>query len=334
MAYRAERINVDGIDVVRLHNDARQTSVSIVPSVGNITYEFNVGGRSILWTPYKSPAELKQNPVMGGIPFLAPWANRLSGDQYWVNGREYKIDSAIKNIRRDTFGHPIHGLVLFAPWTTTELTANESEARVSSRLDLSDRSDWLAQFPFPHTLTMTHSLRDGGLTVRLHVANQAEQAVPLSMGFHPYFSVPGGDRDRCRVHLPVRSRLLLDSEMLPTSEVEPWDPDSSFDLAGRSFDDGFTNLVRTAGGDAILRAEGGGHLLEVGFGPRFQVAVLYAPPGKPFLCFEPMTAITNAFNLAHEGKYGGLQHVAPGESWEEQFWIRVEDESGAGAKSI
>jgi aldose 1-epimerase len=52
--------------------------------------------------------------------------------------------------------------------------------------------------------------------------------------------------------------------------------------------------------------------------------VLYAPPGKPFLCFEPMTAITNAFNLAQEGKYDELQEVGPGESWEERFWIRAD----------
>ncbi len=323
MAYRAEQINLDGIDVVRLHDEGRRASVSIVPSVGNIAYEFIVDGRSVLWTPYKSPAELKQNPVMGGIPFLAPWANRLSENQYWVNGREHKIDSAIKNIRRDVFGHPIHGLVLFAPWTTTELTANEFEARVASRLDFSERPDWLAQFPFPHTLTVTHLLREGQLTVRLQVANHAEEALPLSMGFHPYFNVPGGDRDSCRISLPVRSHLLLNSEMLPTGQAEAWDPDSTFDLKGRSFDDGFTDLARKEGGDAILRAEGGGHSLEVGFGPRFQVAVFYAPPGKPFLCFEPMTAITNAFNLAHEGKCSNLQQVAPGGSWEEQFWIRV-----------
>lgn len=323
MAYQAEQIKVDGIDVVRLRDDSRQASVSIVPSVGNIAYEFTVGDRGVLWTPYTSPAELKKNPVMGGIPFLAPWANRLSGDQYWVNGREHQIDSAIKNIRRDAFGHPIHGLVLFAPWTVIELTADESGATVTSRLSLSDRPDWVAQFPFPHTITMTHSLRDAQLTVRLQVANHAAEALPLSMGFHPYFSVPGGDRDKCQVRLPVRSHLMLTSEMLPTGEAEAWDPDNSFDLVGRSFDDGFTNLVRTADGEAILRAEGGGHSLEVGFGPRFQVAVFYAPPGKPFLCFEPMTAITNAFNLAHEGKYDGLQQVAPGESWEEQFWIRA-----------
>jgi aldose 1-epimerase len=34
-----------------------------------------------------------------------------------------------------------------------------------------------------------------------------------------------------------------------------------------------------------------------------------------------MTAITNAFNLAHRGAYSELSFVAPGDSWEESFWI-------------
>jgi aldose 1-epimerase len=47
------------------------------------------------------------------------------------------------------------------------------------------------------------------------------------------------------------------------------------------------------------------------------VAVVYAPSGKDFICFEPMSAPTNAFNL------GMQQSVAPGEVWRESFWIEV-----------
>jgi aldose 1-epimerase len=35
-----------------------------------------------------------------------------------------------------------------------------------------------------------------------------------------------------------------------------------------------------------------------------------------------MTAITNAFNLAHAGLYQGLQSIPPGQHWVESFWIR------------
>ena len=57
------------------------------------------------------------------------------------------------------------------------------------------------------------------------------------------------------------------------------------------------------------------------YGPRYQVAAIYAPPKQPFICFEPMTAITNGANLAHGGKYEELQTVAPGGTWQESFWV-------------
>jgi aldose 1-epimerase len=52
------------------------------------------------------------------------------------------------------------------------------------------------------------------------------------------------------------------------------------------------------------------------------VAVVYAPPGRNFICFEPMSGITNAFNLQQAGLYHDLQSIPPGGRWEESFWIR------------
>jgi len=60
----------------------------------------------------------------------------------------------------------------------------------------------------------------------------------------------------------------------------------------------------------------------VRFGPNFPIAVIYAPKGRNVVCFEPMTGITNGFNLAHDGKFKGLQTIAPGAIWRESFWIR------------
>ena len=41
-----------------------------------------------------------------------------------------------------------------------------------------------------------------------------------------------------------------------------------------------------------------------------------------FIAFEPMAGITDAMNLAQKGLYKELQYVAPGEVWEESFWVR------------
>ena len=64
------------------------------------------------------------------------------------------------------------------------------------------------------------------------------------------------------------------------------------------------------------------------FGPKYPVAVVWEPntqagEPRPFICFEPMTGVTSAVNLAHEGKYPDLQIIPPGGRWSESFWIRA-----------
>jgi aldose 1-epimerase len=71
----------------------------------------------------------------------------------------------------------------------------------------------------------------------------------------------------------------------------------------------------------VFYVEAGNKRIEVSFGPKYTVAIVYAPPGHDYICFEPMTAITNGINLAHEGKYPELQTVAPGSRWSESFRI-------------
>jgi aldose 1-epimerase len=56
---------------------------------------------------------------------------------------------------------------------------------------------------------------------------------------------------------------------------------------------------------------------------KYHTAVVYAPggEGRDFICFEPMSGITNAFNLAHRGRYDDLQSIAPGAEWVESYSI-------------
>jgi aldose 1-epimerase len=61
--------------------------------------------------------------------------------------------------------------------------------------------------------------------------------------------------------------------------------------------------------------------LDVSVGPNYRAAVVWAPKPQNFICFEPMAAITNALNLAQKGIYKELQHVAPGATWRERFWV-------------
>lgn len=181
----------------------------------------------------------------------------------------------------------------------------------------------MAQFPFAHTLEMTYRLSGGGLEVRTEIENLSMEPMPLAIGYHPYFRLGDTHRDTWRVHVAARDHVLLSSALIPTGERKPVDLADPVSLSGTQLDDVFTNLVRGADARAIFWVESGAQRISVVYGPKYKVAVIYAPAGKDYICFEPMTAITNAFNLTHEGKYSELDYIAPRTKWAESFWIKT-----------
>ena len=54
----------------------------------------------------------------------------------------------------------------------------------------------------------------------------------------------------------------------------------------------------------------------------YPLAQVYAPPGEDYICFEPMTAPTNALVSGER-----LQLVAPGEEYNARFSISVYDDA-------
>ena len=317
--YSAKKATVDSVEVVRLSDAAHHIEVSIAPSVGNIAYEMKVNGKAILLRPPGSLSEWKAKPTQAGIPFLAPWANRLDSDSYWANDKKYSLNPDVVTLRRDPNGLPIHGLVLFASdWQITSLKADEHGAEVASRLDYSKHPEWMAQFPFAHSIEMTYRLSGGVLEVRTTIENLSCEPMPLSLGFHAWYQIPDCPRDAWKVHLPVHDHYTLSDKLIPTGETTPVKLQDPTPLSGRALDDVFGGVSQTD----ELWVEGNGARISVRFGPKYPVAVVYAPQNRNIICFEPMTGITNAFNLSHAGLYQGLQSVPPGERWVESFWIR------------
>jgi aldose 1-epimerase len=57
----------------------------------------------------------------------------------------------------------------------------------------------------------------------------------------------------------------------------------------------------------------------VGYGPGYDHAQVFAPPGAEFVCLEPMTAPTAALAA------GATPLVTPGDTFSARFTIGVED---------
>jgi len=320
--YSATRATVDSIEVVRLQDAARKLEVLIAPSVGNLAFEMRANGKNILWKPDASLPDIRDRRLLCGNPLLAPWANRIAGDAFHANGRKFLLNPEIGNLRRDPNNNPIHGLLAFSPlWEVVELKAGDSAAWVISRLEYWRYPELMAQFPFAHTLEMTYRLENGALQVITRLKNHARELMPVAIGYHPYFTLDDAARDEWRVHVAARDQFLLSPQLVPTGERRPVAlPDPAL-LRENKLDDVFGNLVRGEDGIAEFWVQGRRQKIAVRYGPRYPVAVVFAPPGRNFICFEPMTAVTNAFNLAHEGRYPDLQSIPPDGEWFESFWI-------------
>ena len=322
--YTAQRVTVDGIEVVRLTDSEKNTVLSVVPSIGNNAYSLQVNGKDVFWSPYKTLAELKAKPTQLGNPFLAPWANRIDESAYFVNGAKYHLNPDLKNYRNDGFGQPIHGLLVFASeWQVVKVEADQKGARVTSRLEFYKYPKWMAQFPFAHTIEMSYRLVEGMVECETYIINHSMEPMPVSISFHTYYQVHDAPRDKWKFTSSARQHVTLNGKLTPTGEVTPNPYPNPMELGKTMLDDVFTGLERDAQGKAAFSVEGVKQKVTVLYGEKFPVSVIYAPldKGREFICFEPMTAITNGFNLAQKGKYRDLQSIPVNGDWRESFWI-------------
>jgi aldose 1-epimerase len=318
--YSASRATIDGVDTVHLTDSAHHTEVAIAVGVGNIAYEMKVNGKNALYFPFQSVGELKAKPALCGVPFLAPWANRLDQMGFFANGKKYAFNAELGNLRLDSSKLPIHGLISFTGlWQVVEAKADAKGAHVTSRLEFWKHPELMAQFPFAHEIEMTYRLADGALEVTTVLRNLSAEPMPVSIGFHPYFQLHDAPRDAWKVHLAAKEHVVLSKQLVPTGERKPNDLPDPVTLAGTQLDDVFTGLPE----HPEFWVQGKTEKITVAYGPKYKVAVIFAPPGKNFICFEPMAGLTNAMNLAHAGMYPELQSVQPGGEWRESFRILV-----------
>jgi len=318
-------------DIVRLQDARAKMSVSVLTTVSN-AFEVTVNGHNVLRTPFSSVDEFRAKPGLNGIPFLAPFANRLDDVAFYANGKKYNFDMELGNVRGPI---PIHGFLTNATeWTLVEARANAKAAWVTNKLEFYRNPQYMKQFPFAHTVTMTYRLEGGTLEVRTRLENLSAEPMPVAIGFHPYFQLTDSSREEWTLSVGAKTHWILAANKIPTGETQPIEKILSdprqVSLRDVTLDDGFSDLERDAQGRGLVSLKGRTQQLDVLIGPKFKVVLVYTPPrpasaaqgSRGSVAIEPMAGITNSMNLAHKGLYRDLQSIPPRGSWEESFWIR------------
>ena len=229
--YTAERFSNLGVETIRLTDVRHGVEVLVVPSAGNRATQMKVHGKNILYNPPEEVSVPSKAPRLGGVPFLAPWADLLDEQAFYANGKRYPFNMSLGNVRGE---RPMHGLLTATPlWQVTELTADAKSAHVSSRLEFWKYPDLMAQWPFAHEYLMTYLLSEGVLEVKTTVSNLSAEAMPLAIGFHSFFQIPDVPRDQWVAHLAARVHVIADEHQVPTGEMRPLDIPNPFPLKGK-----------------------------------------------------------------------------------------------------
>ncbi|HET6508373.1 MAG TPA: aldose 1-epimerase [Baekduia sp.] len=221
-----------------------------------------------------------------GIPLLHPWANRLSGWSYAVDGAEVALEAGAPGLRTDENGLPIHGLMgAYRGWEVRD----DDGRRLVAEATWEEGGERFAGFPFPHRLRLEVDHGPDRIGVTTTLTPLGDVGVPISFGFHPYFTLPGVPREELVLRTPSMTRLRLDDHAIPTGERERVGPRHAT-LGDAPLDAHFTDL----GAHPCFTIAGGGHELTVEFLEGYTHLQLFSPPGRPIVAIEPMTAPIDA----------------------------------------
>ncbi|MGH2843073.1 MAG: aldose 1-epimerase [Solirubrobacteraceae bacterium] len=297
-----------------LNSPGGELEASFIPSLGMIGTSLRHRGEELLYQGHGLAAYVGQGSVFA-LPLLHPWANRLSEWEFELAGQRVVLDPDSAICHRDgATGAPIHGLLAASPhWSVSDTGAD----RLTAELDFGAVPEYMAAFPFAHRLSYRAVLGDGGLRVELTVTASGDRPVPIAFGFHPYLALPGCERGDWELTLAVARQVVVDERMIPTGEtvgVAPGALDGR--LADRSFDTGFRPLT---GAPPIFAVADARRRISVRFARGYPAGQVYSAEGGQFICYEPMTAPTNALISGD-----GLRWVDPGAEFTAAFEIAVE----------
>jgi aldose 1-epimerase len=304
--------SIDGFESVRIISPGGTVAAEFVPDANMLCHSLTRGGAELLHQGHGVRAYAERGRTMG-VPLLYPWANRLARPEYEAAGRRVRLPAPDGRYPVDDNGLPIHGaLPGLLRWAPTDTGDTD---RIRARLRWS-APELLELFPFVHEVQCEARVDDGALHVATTVAATGEDPVPVSFGYHPYLHPPGGvARADWTVELGASERVVLDARMIPAGATEPLGA-RTFTLGDQSWDDGLSGLTTPP----VFTVAARDQVMTVTFDAGYTVAQVFAPHGQDFICFEPMTAPTNALI---DGR--GLVVVAPGAEFRAAFTVAVPD---------
>ena len=271
------------------------------------------GGRIASWSIdgrelFVGPPAPGDRSIRWGCFLMVPWAGRLA------DGRFRSDDGRLLQVPRTHGRHAIHGLLWDRAWKVTEAHLDRAVLNCDIPADL-----WPLGCAVRHEVRLTRDRLDLAVTVTAGpTATRAPGAMPVAVGWHPWFrrdagvSDAGGSGARDDVALRVdASEVLRTDRMIPTGETTP--------VLGRTDLRAGPRLGRRRLDHAYVAARSPAVLcwpdLELTISWDLSPATLVVHTPASSVCVEPQTAWPNAPALQTDARErSGLSMLRPGEA--------------------
>jgi aldose 1-epimerase len=283
------------MDLITLRADG--AGLVLVPAAGGSIARYWIeDGAAILDLLRPWPAPRHRDPFEAAAFTLVPYSNRIRAGRFSFQGRAVALP-----LNRPPERHSIHGHGWQASWRALDVRAHEAVLEYRHAADA---------WPWAYRATQHVVLAPSSLSVALTLTNESDAPMPAGLGWHPYFQ----RTPRTTLAADVQAIWLTDDEAMPTSLASPRpdsDPRRGVMVDAVALDNCFVGWRHRA---VIERPEDGVRLVIAAEAP-LDVLVVYTPPRRSFYCVEPVSHVTDAFNLAATGRTdSGMRILEPGET--------------------
>ena len=329
------------------------TSVSVLPGRGMelLQIRANFPGKgevNVLASPDEATAKQMldekdtENGDLGyrlGSAFLVPYPNRIrgklsaDGKTLTTEWQGHTITLPANNIGKnpDAERHAMHGLILKAKAEGLKVSDIAGGQQLTGIVHAGDfGGHWLSKTD----LNFTIELRADAVDAVVVAQNVGKEAEPLSIGWHPYFAFPSGDRTQVKIHIPGEQLAEVDNydNVFPTGKLKPVagtqydlrDP-NGVALAQNFYDDNWSKLDwknNAATVKVIDPAAKYGVAIE-GLSPQIKTIQMYAPPTQKFAAIEHQFNFANPFGKEWNGMDTGMITLKPEQSTKWHVRLKV-----------
>jgi galactose mutarotase-like enzyme len=318
------------------------TSVTVMPGRGmellQITANFPGRGKvDVLASPdlagAKEMLDQKDTPNgdLGyrlGSAFLVPYPNRIRG-KLSADGKTlttewegHTLTLPANNIgtKPTAERHAMHGLILKAKTDDVKVKTIPGGKEITGVIHAGDfGGHWLSKTDLDITISLTADAIDAVVVAH----NVGKEPEPISIGWHPYFNFPSGDRTQARLQIPASMLTKVDNydNVFPTGKLEPvtgqYDLRAGQPLYKNFYDDNWSHLDWKDGVVTVNISDPAakyGVRIE-GLSPQIKTIQAYAPPNKNFVAVEDQFNFADPFNKQIWGSMDtGMVTLKPGQN--------------------